>query len=119
MPQVASTGGKFGHLSYRLTFPLEAPYSSYSEEKCPFSSFQAQRILHELTYVLPHLLARAALCPVLAPTWSCPVESSCQDTQQAPPSAQTPLPTRLPPLSSRLHSLVGWRASASAGASLV
>ena len=32
----------------------------------------------------------------------------------APPSAQAPLPRRLPRLSSRLHSLVGWRACACA-----
>ena len=38
--------------------------------------------------------------------------------QHTPPSAETPLSRRLPCLSSRLHSLVGWRASASACASL-
>src|SRR6266487_243581 len=36
----------------------------------------------------------------------------------APSSAQAPLPRRLSRLSSRLHPLVGWRASASACASL-
>ena len=28
----------------RLTFPLEAPYSSFSEGNRPFTSFQAKRI---------------------------------------------------------------------------
>jgi hypothetical protein len=104
----------------RLTFPHDAPYSSFSEGDCPFSSFQTKRILHEPTYVLvlPPVLSRAALCPVLAPSWSGPVESRCQDTHEAPPSAQTPLSTRLPCLSSRLHCFIGWRASATACASL-
>ena len=31
----------------RLTFLFETPYSFFSEETCPFSLFQAQRMLHE------------------------------------------------------------------------
>jgi hypothetical protein len=79
----------------RLTFPHDALYSSFSEGDGPLSSFQTQRILHEPTYVLvlPHALSRAALCRVLVPSWFCPAESSSQDTHQAPPSAQTALPT--------------------------
>src|SRR6266849_4663476 len=107
----------------RLTFPIEATYSSLSEGNCPFSSFQAKRIPNEptcvLALILPHVLSRAALYPVLAPSRSCPVESSSQDAHHAPPSAQAPLPGRLPRLSPRLHCLVGWRTSASACASLV
>src|SRR5690349_6580985 len=87
----------------RLTFPLEAPYSSYSEENCPFSSFQAQRILHELTCVLAHVLTRTTLFPVVAPSRSCPVESSNQGAHHAPLSAQAPLPGRLPRLSPLLR----------------
>src|SRR6266567_8120767 len=100
----------------RLTFPLEAPYSSLSKGNGSFASFQAKRILHEptgvLTRVLPPVLSRAALCPVLVPSGSRPVESSCQGAQQAPPSAEAALPRRLPRLSSCLRSLVGCRASA-------
>jgi hypothetical protein len=106
----------------RLTFPLETPYSTFSEGNGPCSSFQAERILHEpacvLARVLPHLLSRAALCPLLALSRSCPGESSCQDTQQAPTSPPAPLPRRLPCLSSRLHSLLRCRASACACATL-
>src|SRR5215469_14638885 len=102
----------------RLTFPLEAPYSTFSEGNGPCSSFQAKRILHEpacvLARVLPHLLSRAALCPLLALSRPCPGESSCQDTHHAPTSPPAPLPRRLPCLSSRLHSLVGCRANACA-----
>src|SRR6266566_8300831 len=36
------------------------------------------------------LFSLAALCPMLAPSRSCPVESSSQDAQQAPPSAASP-----------------------------
>ena len=61
----------------------------------------------------------AAVCSLLAPSWPCPDESSWQAIQQASPFAEAPLPRRLPPLSSRLPSLVGSRASASACASLV
>src|SRR5215467_6611540 len=57
-----------------------------------------------------------AVFPVLAPSWSCPVDSS--QAQQVPPSPETPLPRRLPRLPSRLHSLVFWRASPSSCASL-
>lgn len=39
-------------------------------------------------------------------------------TQYAPPSAQSALPRRLPCLSSRLSSLVGWKASICSGAAL-
>ncbi len=96
----------------RLTFPLEAPYSSLSKGNGFFASFQAKRILHEPTGVLPRVLSRAALCPVLVPSRSCPVESRGLGAQQAPPSAEAPLPRRLPGLSSGLRSLVGCRASA-------
>src|SRR6266566_6079539 len=104
----------------RLTFPLDALYASFSEGDCPFSSFQTKRILYEPTdvLVLPPVLSRAALCPVLAPSWSCPVASSCQDTYQAPPSALAPLPRRWPRLSTRLHGLVGRGASVFACAAL-
>jgi len=53
----------------------------------------------------------AAWCPFLAPSWSCPVESSSQGAHDVPTSAQASLSTRLPRLSSRLHCLVGWRIS--------
>jgi hypothetical protein len=39
--------------------------------------------------------------------------------QLTPPSAETPHPRRLPGLSSRIPSRVGWRDSVCAGASLV
>ncbi len=100
-----------------LTFPLGRPYSSFSEGNGPSSSFQAKRMLHECTCVsarvLSHLLFGAALYPLLSLLWSCPVESCSQGAHYASTSAQAPQPRRLPRLSSRLHSLVGWRASAS------
>ena len=49
----------------RLTFPPDTPYSSFSEGACPFSSFQAKRILHEPTDVL--VLPRAGKSD--RPTW--------------------------------------------------
>jgi transposase-like protein len=76
----------------RLTFPLEAPYPTFSEGNGPFSSFQAKRILHEppgvLARVLPPVLPRAALCPLLAPSWSYPVESSSQGARPASASVR-------------------------------
>src|SRR5215469_5803192 len=93
-----------------LTFPLNGPYSTFLAGNGPSCSSQAKRIRHELlcvsALILSHLLSGAAVCPLLAPSWSRPVESSCQATQQAPPSAQASLSTRLPRLSSRLHCLV-------------
>jgi hypothetical protein len=55
-----------------LTFPLEAPYSTFSEGNSPFTSFQAKRMLHERPCVSArtHQLSGAAVCPVLAPSWS-------------------------------------------------
>jgi hypothetical protein len=50
--------------------------------------------------VLAHLLARTAVCPLLASSLSCPVKSSWQATQQAPrlialPVVSPPLPRRV------------------------
>jgi hypothetical protein len=41
-----------------LTFPLEAPYASFSKGNGSFASFQTRRMLHELTGVLPPVLSR-------------------------------------------------------------
>src|SRR3989442_10850768 len=68
--------------------------------------------------VLAHLRSGAAECPLLAPSWPCPVERSSQDAHRAPPSPETPLPRRLPRLSPRLSSLIGGRVRAYACASL-
>jgi hypothetical protein len=72
-----------------------------------------------LARVLPPVLSLAALCSLLAPSRSCPFASTSPATQHAPPSAQAPLPTRLPRLSSRLHCLAGWKANACSCATLV
>src|SRR5258708_656776 len=66
--------------------------------------------------VCPHVLSRAAVFPLLAPSWPCPVGSS--QAHPAPPPPQAALPTRLPGLSPRLHSLANCGASASACAPL-
>ena len=100
----------------RLTDPLEALYSIYSEGKGPLPAhFQAKRMLHVLpsvsARVLAHLLSVAAVYPMLAPSWSCPVENSCQGAHVAPSSAQAAHPRRLSRLSTRSHSLVGPRTS--------
>src|SRR5215472_12919658 len=80
----------------RLTFPHEAHYSFFSEGNCPCSSFQAQRILYEpacvLARVLPFILSHAAVCSLLALSWSSPIGSSCKATHQAPPSPQAAHP---------------------------
>jgi len=105
----------------RLTFPLDAPYSTFSEGNTP-PHYQTKRMLHELVRisarVFAYRLSGAPVCPLLASSWSCPVESSRQDSQQAPPSVQAALPRRLSCLSSRLHSRVRCRVGASAGAAM-
>jgi hypothetical protein len=65
------------------------------------------------TLVCPHVLSRAAVFPLLAPSWSCPVGSSNQ-AYPAPTPPQATLPTRLPRLSSLLRPLVSGGACASA-----
>src|SRR5258708_20647194 len=61
--------------------------------------------------VCPHVLSRAAVFPLLAPSWPCPVGSS--QAHPAPPPPQAPLPTRFSPLSPPLPSLSNFRSSAS------
>jgi IS1 family transposase len=61
--------------------------------------------------------AGAALASVLVPS-SVFLLTSRGQAQHAPPSAQAPLARRLPRLSSRLRSLLDWRASACSCASL-
>ena len=104
-----------------LIFPHDGPYATFSEGKGPSSSFQAMRMLYERpcvsARVLAHLLSGTAVCPVLAPSWPCPVESS-QGAHCAPTSAQASLSTRLSRLSSHLHCLISWRASVSSCAPL-
>jgi hypothetical protein len=79
-------------------------------------------MLHERPYVSARvfalLLSGAAVCPLLAPSWSQQVESS-QGAHCAPTTAQAPLSTRLPCLSSRLRSRAECRASTSTCRSLV
>jgi len=41
LPMLAVNNSNFS--PRRLTFPLDAPYASFSEGDCPFSSFQAKR----------------------------------------------------------------------------
>ena len=57
-----------------LTFPLDGPYSFLSEGNGPSSSFQAKRMLYERPGVSArdraHLLAGAAVCARLSPSWS-------------------------------------------------
>lgn len=105
-----------------LTFPHDGPYATFSEGKGPSSSFQAKRMLHERpcvsARVFAHLLSGTAVCPLLAPSWSQQVESS-QGAHCAPTTAQAPLSTRLPRLSSGLHSRTECRASTSTCTSLV
>ena len=67
--------------------------------------------------VCPHVLSRAAVFRLLAPSWSCPVGSSNQ-AYPAPPPSQATLPTRLPRLSPLLHPLFGCGAGASTCAPL-
>src|SRR5258708_23038157 len=65
---------------------------------------------------LSPLLSGAALASLLVPSPTFLLTRRGQ-AQQAPPSAQASLPRRLPGLSSRLHSLLRWRASSCACAS--
>jgi hypothetical protein len=64
----------------RLTFPLNSPYSPFSEGNSPSPSLQTRRMLREyacvFARVLAHRLAGAAVCPLLAPSWSSPIENS-------------------------------------------
>jgi hypothetical protein len=82
-----------------LTFSHTAPYSSFSEGDCPFSSFQTRGFyMNQPTFLFFLMLFLAVLGSLCWPH---------------PGSAQTSLPTRLPCLPSRLHCLLGCRASAS------
>jgi hypothetical protein len=105
-----------------LTIPREPVYPSFNPSIFQFSSREdpdAPPCVFTPACVLPHALPAPAVFSLLASSWSCPVESRSEDAHHAPPSAYAPLPRRWPRLSTRLHSLVGWRASASACASLV
>jgi transposase-like protein len=77
-----------------LTFPLDGPYSSFSDGNDSFSSSQIKRIhMNHQVFLLTIFLifsSFAAVCSWLAPSWSCPVENSWQATQQASPSAASP-----------------------------
>ena len=68
-------------------------------------------------FVVFHPLFGSALASLLVPVsaYFLPWEGQAQ---QAPPSAQDPLPRRLPGLSSRPHSFVEWRASTPACATV-
>jgi hypothetical protein len=68
-------------------------------------------------HALPPPHSGAALASWLAPSSAFPL-SSCIQTQPSPPSAQAPLPPRLPRLSTRLPCLVRCGASVCACAAL-
>jgi hypothetical protein len=84
----------------RVNFPLEGPYSPFSEGNSPSCSFQTKRMFHELACVsarvLAHLPPGATVCPLLVSSWSCPVESSSQGAHKAPSPAQASHPRGLP-----------------------
>ena len=94
-----------------LTIPLDAVYPSFNSSMLPCSSYEdpdAPPYVVTPARVFP---PAPALYSWLAPSWSCPVENSCEDAHYAPPSPEASHSRRLPRLSSRLHSLVRWRAS--------
>ena len=92
----------------RLTFPLEAPYSPYSEGNGPSSSFQVKRMLHEHPDVsacgLAHL--RVFRCCVLIAGPNQVLSGPEQQPRCAQRSHDCGIaahPRRLPRLSSRLE----------------
>ena len=115
-------GGQFRLLSQSLDRTVDSAYPCFSRSS-PCSPFQATRIFYGRSCVrvpargLPPPLAGEARASLLVPSSAFHLTRRGR-AQRAPPSAEAPLPSRLPRLSSRLHSLVGWRASASACASL-
>jgi hypothetical protein len=95
-----------------LTIPLDAVYPSFSSSMLPCSSNEDPDAPPSVVTPARFFPPAPALYSWLAPSWSYPVESSCEDAHYAPPSPEASHSRRLPRLSSRLHSLV----SDSAGA---
>src|SRR5260221_13711119 len=100
----------------------DSPYPCFLRSS-PFSPFLAARIVMALHIVrvpvpgLPSLLSGEARASRLVSTSDFLLTRRSQ-AHQAPPFAQAPHSRRLSRLSTRLHGLVGWRASAGACASL-
>jgi copper chaperone CopZ len=98
----------------RLTGQSDPPYD---KETIPATHFKQRGSYYVCSCVcvparsLPPSLTGTALASLLVPSSAFLLTRRGQ-AQHAPPSAQAPLPTRLPRLPSRLHCLVGWRASA-------
>jgi len=104
-----------------LTIPLDPVYPSFNPSNRPFSSREdsdAPPCVVTPARVLPHALPAPALFSLLAPSWSCPGESS-EDAQHAPSPAPATYPTRLSGLSPFRPLLNGCETITSAGASLV
>src|SRR5215470_1781354 len=101
-----------------LTTPLDPVDPFFNSSMLPFSSSEDPDAPPCVVTPARAFSLAPALCSVLASSWFCPVENSCEDAHHGATSSQAPHSRRLPRLSSRLPCLVGWRACAWACASL-
>ena len=115
-------GGGFGHLSQWLDSTADSPYACFSRKlsMLPIANSEdddgPSRVLVPALGLPPPLFG-VALASLLVSSSAFLLTRKGQ-AQHAPPSPEAPLPRRLPRLLSRLHCLVGWRASASSCATL-